>query len=164
MHKPGFKVSMTVHRQRFLALCFGLSMIVMAGALPFAETAIAEETLTMAQDSGGQPAIAPPYNLTPEMSDQIAFEQAVAAGNSAALIMFLARNPDTRQAPEVRQLLAARQTPDSLAVTEAVAGGDAEVVSAFDAARLAGTREGWDAFLQRHGGHALSAQVQYFRP
>jgi hypothetical protein len=162
MQKPGFQASKTV--VRLLALSAGISIIAMAGEVSAAEPVIAEETLMMAQNPGDKPAIAPPYNLTPEMSDQIAFEQAIAAGNSAALIMFLARNPDTQQAPEVRQILSARDTPDSLAVTEAVAGGDAVVVSAFDAARLAGTRDGWDNFMRRHGGHALSAQVQFFMP
>ena len=147
-----------------LALSAGIALIAVAGSAPAAETVSAEEPLTMAQMEGGQPLIAPPYFLTPEMSDQLAYKQAVAAGNSAALIMFLARNPDAPQAGEVRQLLAARRTPDSLAVSEAMAGGDAEVVRAFDAARLAGTRASWDAFLKRHGGHPLSAQVPFFEP
>lgn len=157
-------MSMTIINLPLLALSAGIAWIAMAGSASADETGTAEGTVTMAQIPGDRPVVAPPYPLTPEMSDQLAFEQAIAAGTSAALIMFLARNPGTKQAADVRQLLAARRAPDSPAETEAVAGGDAEVVSAFDAARLAGTRAGWDAFLKRHGGHPLSAQVQYFMP
>lgn len=146
------------------ALSAAVALTAVAGCAPNATAATVEENPTVAQNQGDQPAIAAPNFLTPEMSDQLAFEQAVAAGNSAALIMFLARNPDTKQAPEVRQLLAARSTPDNRTVTEAVAAGDAEVVSAFDTARLTGTRDSWDTFLKRHGGHPLAAQVQYFMP
>ncbi len=157
-------MSVTFVNMRLLALSAGLALTAVAGFAPIAMTETVEEDPAVAQNPTDQPAVSAPYLLTPEMSDQLAFEQAVAAGSSAALIMFLARNPDTAQATEVRQLLTARRTPDDLVVIEAVAGGDAEVVSAFDTARLSGTRAGWDAFMKRHAGHPLSAQVQYFMP
>jgi len=157
-------MSVTFVNLPLLALSAGVALTVVAGSAFAAETETVEENPTLAQTPGDQPAISPPYFLTPEMSDQLAFEQAIAADNSAALIMFLARNPDTKQVTEVRQLLAARKTPDNLVVIEAVAAGDAEVVRAFDAARLAGNRESWDAFMKLHGGHPLAAQVQYFMP
>lgn len=147
-----------------LTLSAGLALSAVAGFASTAKATTVEENPEVAQNPGDQPATSPPYFLTPEMSDQLAFEQAVAAGSSAALIMFLARNPEAKQTTEARQLLAARRTPDSSQATEAVAYTDADVVRAFDAARLAGTREGWDAFMKLHGGHPLSAQVQYFMP
>jgi hypothetical protein len=139
----------------------------MAGAeMPPATQEIA--AMPPAPPAGGNPAddpmIAAPALVTPEMSDRLAFEQAVAAGTSAGLIMFLARNPDSPRAPEIRRLLGLRGSPDSAAATAAAAGADADVVAAFDAARLAGTRAAWDAFLARHGSHPLAAQAVFFAP
>ena len=158
------QMSVTFANLKAFALCLGMAVTVVASSAPFAQAETVKENPTVAKVPGDTPATAAPNLLTPEMSDQGAFDQAVAADSSAALIMFLARNPDTVQAPEARQLLAARKTPDSRMVTQSVAGGDADVVGAFDAARLAGTAEGWDAFMALHGGHPLSAQVQYFKP
>lgn len=149
---------------RFLILpLLALPLLALSACLvPMPEFPSAEEMRMMPQTPGDDPLIMPPQLVTPEMSDRLAFDQAVAAGTSAGLIMFLARNPDTAQAPEARRLLDLRRIPDSPAVIAAAAGGDAGVVAAFDAARLAGTRAAWDMFLARHGGHPLAAQVAFF--
>ena len=107
-------------------------------------------------------ATVPPALLTPEESDRLAFEQAVAAGTNAALILFLAREAQNPWIEEARQLLALRQTPDA-AGAAAIAGPNAQVIEAFDAARLADDPAAWDAFLSRHGTHPLAAEAQRLR-
>lgn len=87
---------------------------------------------------------------------------ALAEGSSTALIQFLARHPDDRNAPRVRAALAARTAPDDPARI-AVAGGEAEIVAAFDAARRAGTDAAWDAFAARFKGHPLVAEAEAWR-
>jgi hypothetical protein len=97
-----------------------------------------------------------PGDLTP-------LEQALAQDASAALIMLLARTPDSPEAPAARAALAARHSPDPAAVTQALAGADAGVVADFDAARLAGTQAAWQAFLSRHGSHPLAVEAAFWR-
>jgi|GEM_PF-6431290 len=87
---------------------------------------------------------------------------ALAAGSSAALILFLARHPDAPAAPKVRAALSARRAPDAPAAT-AVAGGESAVVSAFDAARLAGTADAWSDFIARYPTHPLAAEAARWR-
>jgi len=86
--------------------------------------------------------------------------QALADGSNAALIMILARNPGTADADAALAALAGRGIPDPAAVTRAVAGADAGVVAAFDAARLIGTATAWQGFLAAHGSHPLAATAR----
>lgn len=94
-------------------------------------------------------------------SDVLALEQAEAAGNNAALILFLARFGDTPLADEARSRLRARKSPDPADVVAAVAGTDAGVVAAFDAARLGG-RAALEAFIAAHGTHPLAAEARHW--
>lgn len=87
---------------------------------------------------------------------------ALADGSSTALIQFLARHPDDPAAPRVRAALAARTAPDQPGRI-AAAGGEAEIVAAFDAARRAGTAAAWDAFTRRFGDHPLVAEAEAWR-
>jgi len=87
---------------------------------------------------------------------------ALADGSSTALILFLARHPDNAAAPRVRAALARRTAPDA-AARIAAAGGEAEIVAAFDAARRAGTDAAWDAFAARFGSHPLVAESRAWR-
>lgn len=87
---------------------------------------------------------------------------ALAAGSSTALIRFLARHPDDPNAPRVRAALAARTTPDD-ARQQSAAGAEAEVIAAFDSARLAGTAAAWNDFAARFRGHPLVAEAQAWR-
>ena len=107
-------------------------------------------------------ATVPPALLTPEESDRLAFAQAVSAGTNAALILFLAREPQNPWIEEARRFLALRRAPDP-PTAAAIAGPDAEVVEAFDEARLANEPAAWDAFLSRHGTHPLAAEAQRLR-
>ena len=93
-----------------------------------------------------------------------AFDQAQAARNSAALIMFLIHHRDDPALASVREVLAHRRQPDSRATLLATAGPEAEVVAAFDAARLAGTAAAWQDFLARYPGHVLASEVPFFIP
>jgi hypothetical protein len=102
----------------------------------------------------------PPALLDQAESDRLAFEQAVAGGSNASLIMFLARNPDSPHAEAARARLAARRSPDAPAAVRTVGGADADIISAFDAARLSGDPAAWRAFLAAHGGHPLAAEAR----
>lgn len=102
----------------------------------------------------------PEPRLQGPASDRLIFDQAVAQDSNAALILFLARNPASPQAPEARRLLAQRRSPDAPGTALAVAGSDADVVAAFDAARLSGDPAAWTAFLSRHGSHPLAAEAR----
>ena len=86
--------------------------------------------------------------------------QALADGSNAALIMILARHPGTPEAGVALAALAGRGGPDPAAVTRAVAGADAGVVAAFDAARLNGTAAAWQGFLAAHGSHPLATSAR----
>lgn len=84
---------------------------------------------------------------------------ALAAGDSASLILFLARHPDDPAAPRVRAALAGRRTPVTAAAATAVAGGEGAVIAAFDAARLSGTDRAWADFTARFPTHPLAAEA-----
>jgi hypothetical protein len=99
---------------------------------------------------------------TPAEGDRLAFDQAVATGTSAALIVFLAREPENPWIEEARLLLERRRAPDPPGAA-LIAGPDAGVVESFDQARLAGTVGAWDGFLARHDGHPLAAEARRLR-
>lgn len=84
---------------------------------------------------------------------------ALAAGDNASLILFLARHPDDPAAPQVRAVLAGRRAPVSPAAAAAVAGGEGAVIAAFDAARLSGTDRAWAEFTTRYATHPLAAEA-----
>lgn len=107
------------------------------------------------------PQVLPPPQYGPDESARLAFDQAVAAGSSAALILFLAREPDSPYRDEAFALLEARRQPDPPGTAAALAPADAAVIEAFDAARLAGSRTAWEAFLAAHGTHPLAAAAQH---
>ncbi|NAZ38175.1 hypothetical protein [Rubellimicrobium sp. CFH 75288] len=108
---------------------------------------------------GPDPRIMAPSLVSPAESERLAWEQAEAAGSSAALIQFLARNPDSPFAEEARARLAARRSPDPPGTAERVAGTDADVVEAFDRARLAGP-DALRGFLAQHGTHPLAEEAR----
>lgn len=89
-------------------------------------------------------------------------EAALAAGSNSALIRFLARHPADPQAGRIRQALAARTRPDSANQIAAV-GADAEVIAAFDAARLSDSAGEWKAFQDRYRSHPLAAEADRWR-
>lgn len=103
------------------------------------------------------PAARPPGALSP-------LAQVQALESSAALILFLARNPDSPEAGAARAALALRRTPDPAAVLARDAGADAGVVAAFDAAHLAGTAAARADFLAVHAGHPLAAEARFWMP
>ncbi|NUB46523.1 hypothetical protein GEU84_019190 [Fertoebacter nigrum] len=101
----------------------------------------------------------PAPRLTGAASERLIYDQARGQNSNAALIMFLARNPASPHAPDARLHLTLRTTPDAPGIAQAVAGADADVVSAFDAARLAAGSGPLRAFLDRHAGHPLAAEA-----
>ena len=121
--------------------------------------------------SGGSPDRAPlviwSYPLPPPAPQGAPeAEEAAAAladGSSTALIEFLARHPGDPNAVRVRAALSAHGKADAPARI-AAAGGDAQIVAAFDAARRAGTDQAWDAFVARYGDHPLTAEAERWRP
>ncbi|EPX84499.1 hypothetical protein ruthe_02179 [Rubellimicrobium thermophilum DSM 16684] len=106
------------------------------------------------------PPVLPPPQYSPDESARRAFDEASAAGSSAALILFLAREPDSPYRDEALARLEARRQPDPPGTAAALAPADAAVIEAFDAARLAGSRSAWEAFLAAHGTHPLAALAQ----
>lgn len=118
---------------------------------------------------GGGPANMParsdplPPPAPPGAPEAEAAATALAAGNSASLILFLARHPADPAAPRVRAALAARRSPVTPAAARAVAGAEAEVVAAFDAARLSGTDDAWADFTARYPTHPLAAEAARWR-
>lgn len=92
--------------------------------------------------------------------DRLGFEAAVAQGSNAALIMFLARNPQSTHAAEARRLLAQRRNPDTPATIRAAAGADADIVAQFDSARLSGDPAKIRVFILRHADHPLATEAQ----
>lgn len=93
-----------------------------------------------------------------------AFDQAQAARNSSALILFLIHHREDPALASVRDVLAHRRLPDSRATVLATAGPEAEVVAAFDAARLAGTAAARQDFLARYPDHVLASEIWGFIP
>lgn len=86
---------------------------------------------------------------------QSVYEQAVAAGSSAALILFIARNPDHPLADAARRDLAARGTVDPASP----GGPDGDIIMQFDTARLHGSAA-LNGFAARHPGHPLAVEAQ----
>ena len=119
---------------------------------------------TTEQDFGPNPRA--PLLLTPPDQRQRspAFDRAQVARSTTALIMFLIHNRDDPALASVRDVLAHRSQPDSPAVLAATAGAEADVVGAFDAARLAGTASARQAFLARYPDHILAREVAFFMP
>ena len=93
----------------------------------------------------------------------LVLDTAFQANSNAAIIMFLLNNPGDRFAPMARTNLNARQTPDTPQALQAAAGANADMVAAFDAARLSRSDAAWNAFLARYGDSPLAAEVANFR-
>ncbi len=90
-------------------------------------------------------------------------DRALGANSNAAIIMFLLKRPGDPFAEMARIHLNARQSPDTPQALQSAAGGDADLVAAFDAARLAQSDAAWAAFLARYGDTPLAAEVPRFR-
>jgi hypothetical protein len=129
-----------------------------SGATPIAPN---QESPAMSQQSLPPNSLPLPL-ISEDEADRIAFDHAVAANTNAALIFFLARNPQSRFVPSARQSLAVRRSPDAAGVAAEVAKTDADVIEAFDAARLAGTATAWQGFLVRYGSHPLAVEAQFW--
>jgi hypothetical protein len=78
-----------------------------------------------------------------------------AEGSNAALILFLARWPDTAEAEEARVALRARGRPDP----RPDPGPDGTIVAAFDRARLAGPAA-LAAFAAAYPNHPLGLEAE----
>ncbi len=100
-----------------------------------------------------------PPPLPDSVLDRNAWDQAVAGNSNAALIFFLARNPDSPYASAARQMLASRRAPDPPGTARAVAGPDAGIIEAFDAARLSGDSGALDGFIASYGNYPLAAEA-----
>ena len=136
--------------------------LVFAGCLPVAQ---AQENMTIIPEL--------PHKTSPLRSDELPppapvagqdrrqLDQAVAAGSNAALLMFLARYPDNPLAPEARADLKLRQEPDAPGVAQDVAESDAQVVMAFDSARLSGDPVQVSDFIARYAPHPLTAEARH---
>ncbi len=141
-------------------LCLAIAACVPASGLDAAPVLATGPEQDLSPDPGKSPALAPPG----QRERSPAFDQAQAARSSAALIMFLIHHRDDPALASVRDVLAHRSQPDSPAVLAATAGAEADVVGAFDAARLAGTASARQAFLARYPDHILAREVAFFMP
>lgn len=144
---------------RLTALCSLIAACVpaadsAAAPLPIPPPPAQTDNMAAAENSPGTPPGQRPRSP--------AFDQAQAARNSTALILFLIHHRDDPALASVREVLAHRRQPDSRATLLATAGPEAEVVAAFDAARLAGTAAAWQDFLARYPDHILASEVGYF--
>ena len=99
----------------------------------------------------------PPPEKNPLGYKRIELDQAVRTNTNAALILFLMRNPDGPEAAEARSLLDQRRTPDPAG---AARGPDADIITAFDTARLQGDDAALQAFIQRYGATPLVPEAQ----
>lgn len=96
-----------------------------------------------------------PPPLDPAVALDRSFARAVAEDSNAALLLFIARNPDTTEAEAARRLLARRPGLDPLPYR----GPDGPILEAFDRARLAGP-EALAAFAARYrDSHPLGAEA-----
>lgn len=102
----------------------------------------------------------PPPRYSDDQLSRMAYDRAVEDDSNAALEMFLARNPESPYADQARQLLSSRRSADSPATIRRVAGADADVVAAFDRARLSGDPGQMQAFIARHGSHPLAREAE----
>ena len=137
-------------------------LVGLAGCVPedgsFSPFPPTQEKIEMTEPTRPGPEPMTPELLTPDESDRLAFEQAVAADSNAALLMFLSRNPNSPRADDARARLAERRTPDT-PQQRAIAGSEAGLIAEFDAARLSGSAADREAFLARHGNHPLARQA-----
>lgn len=96
-----------------------------------------------------------PPPVDPAVAMRLSLAQAVADGSTAALLLFIARNPDTVEAGEARHLARARTHLDPLPYP----GPDGAILEAFDRARLAGA-DALAAFAARYrDSHPLGAEA-----
>jgi hypothetical protein len=141
---------------------FVLALVLPGHALQAGDAGTQARGLSLAQESQSMSPdqTLPPPRYTAADSARLAFDEAAAASTSAALILFLAREPDSPYRDEARALLDARRTPDPPGTAAAVAPADAGIIEAFDAARLAGSATAWERFLAAHGTHPLAAEAR----
>lgn len=83
------------------------------------------------------------------------YQRARAAGTNAALILFIARQPDSPLADQARVTLRGRTTPDPTPDS----GPDGDILMAFDLARLSRDRAALDDFARLYAGHPLAAEA-----
>lgn len=141
-------------------LCMAMAACMPTSGISAAPVVVTTAEQDLSPDPGKSPPLAPPG----QRERSPAFDQAQAARSSAALIMFLIHHRDDPALASVREVLAHRSQPDSPAVLAATAGAEAEVVGAFDAARLSGSASARQAFLARYPGHILASEIGYFSP
>ena len=141
-------------------LCLAIAACVPAAGLDAAPVAATPTE----QDLGPDPGKSAPLAAPGQRERSRAFDQALIADSSAALIMFLIHHRDDPALASVREVLAHRSQPDSPAVLAATAGAEADVVGAFDAARLSGSASARQAFLARYPDHILARELALFLP
>ena len=139
-------------------LCMAIATCVPGSGISAAPVVATTTAQDLSPDPGKSPPLAPPG----QRERSPAFDQAQAARSSAALIMFLIHHRDDPALASVRDVLANRRQPDSRATLLTTAGPEAEVVGAFDTARLAGTAAAWQGFLARYPDHILASEVGYY--
>ena len=127
------------------------SLILAAALAGLAGAADATQPVFEPGRRAGTGAVAPQADPAIALRRELA--AALAAGTSAALILFLARHPDTAEAGTARAALERRE-PDP-----APPGGpDGDIVAAFDRARPGGPAA-LDAFAARYPNHPLAAEA-----
>jgi hypothetical protein len=150
-------------------LCMLTVLTACAAALPYGAQAGAQVSNT--EPSGPAPTrhvVAVDQPLAPEgpvvsRERSPVLDTALFANSNAAIIVFLLKNPGDRFSEMARINLRARSIPDSAEALQAAAGGDADLVAAFDAARLTNSDAAWSDFLTRYGDTPLAAEVPKFR-
>ena len=110
-------------------------------------------TLALAGLAGGASGAPAPPQADPAGAVQRQLDVALAAGTSAALVLFIARYPDETADP-ARAALAVRRVPDP----RPDSGPDGDIAAAFDQARLAGPGA-LEAFAIRNGNHPLGVEA-----
>ena len=95
-----------------------------------------------------------PPRRDPAMATREEFALAEADGSNGALILFIARAPETAEAEVARTMLRGRNHPD----TAPMPGPDGTIITDFDAARLAGPAA-LRAFVARYTGHPLALEA-----
>jgi hypothetical protein len=157
------------HVAGLLVLCMLTVLTACAAALPDGALAGAQIVKTMPTDPGPRKSVVavdqPLQPLEPPISRErsLVLDTAFSANSNAAIIVFLLKHPGDRFSEMARISLRARRTPDSAQALHAAAGDDADLVAAFDAARLANSDAAWSDFLSRYGDTPLAAEVPKFR-
>ena len=143
-------------------LCLAIAACVPAAGIQAAPVATPTTEQNLKPDPRKTLPLAPPG----QRARSAAFDQALIADSNAALIMFLIHHREDPALASVREVLAHRSQADSPAVLASTAGPEAEVVGAFDAARLTGTGTvaARQAFLARYPDHVLVGEVAFFMP